>query len=227
MINSPYYGVMFTIMGYLLGMWLFKRFRLPILNPIFVGIITCVLLMKITGISYEEYTLGGSYITFFIAPATVSLIVPLYRNIETLKRNLVPILVGIFVGSVTAIISVIFLSNLFGISEQLKMSLVAQSITTAIALPLTEIIGGIGAITSITISTRGITGAIFAPIIFKVFRIKDPVAKGVALGTTSHATGTAKAIEMGEIEGSISGLSIAIAGVITALVLPIILNIFT
>lgn len=223
--NSPYFGVIFTIIGYLLGLWLFRRFRLPILNPMFVGIITCIILMKITGISYEEYKIGANYVTFFIAPATVSLMVPLYRNIEILKKNLIPIIVGIFVGSMTAIISVILLANFFQIGDELKISLSAQSITTAIALPLTELMGGIGAITSIAISSRGILGAVLGPVILNVFKIKDPVAKGVAMGTTSHATGTAKAIEMGEIEGAISGLSIAIAGIITAIILPIIIKI--
>lgn len=223
--NSPYFGVIFTIIGYLLGLWLFRRFRLPILNPMFVGIITCIILMKITGISYEEYKIGANYVTFFIAPATVSLMVPLYKNIEILKKNLIPIIVGIFVGSMTAIISVILLANFFQIGDELKISLSAQSITTAIALPLTELMGGIGAITSIAISSRGILGAVLGPVILNVFKIKDPVAKGVAMGTTSHATGTAKAIEMGEIEGAISGLSIAIAGIITAIILPIIIKI--
>ena len=225
MINSPYYGVMFTLVGYLLGMWLSKKFKNPILNPMLVGIITCIVLMKITGISYEEYKIGANYVTFFVAPATVSLIVPLYKNIETLKKNLIPVLVGIFAGAVTAIVSVILLANLFGISEQLKLSLVSQSITTAIAIPLTEQIGGLGAIVSISISFRGILGAVFSPSILKFFRIENPVAKGVAIGTTSHASGTAKAIEMGEVEGALSGLSIAITGVITAIVLPIIVGI--
>jgi predicted murein hydrolase (TIGR00659 family) len=225
MINSPYYGVMFTLVGYLLGMWLSKKFKNPILNPMLVGIITCIVLMKITGISYEEYKIGANYVTFFVAPATVSLIVPLYKNIETLKKNLIPVLVGIFAGAVTAIVSVILLANLFGISEQLKMSLVSQSITTAIAIPLTEQIGGLGAIVSISISFRGVLGAILGPSILNLFKIKNPVAKGVAIGTTSHASGTAKAIEMGEVEGALSGLSIAIAGIITAIVLPIIVGI--
>lgn len=225
MINSPYYGVMFTLVGYLLGMWLSKKFKNPILNPMLVGIITCIVLMKITGISYEEYKIGANYVTFFVAPATVSLIVPLYKNIETLKKNLIPVLVGIFAGAITAIVSVILLANLFGISEQLKLSLVSQSITTAIAIPLTEQIGGLGAIVSISISFRGILGAVFSPSILKFFRIENPVAKGVAIGTTSHASGTAKAIEMGEVEGALSGLSIAIAGIITAIVLPIIVGI--
>ncbi|NLD18047.1 MAG: LrgB family protein [Tissierellia bacterium] len=222
---SPYLGIIFTIIGYLLGLWLFKRFRLPILNPMFVGIITCIILMKITGITYEEYRTGASYITFFIAPATVSLMVPLYRNLDILKRNFIPILTGILVGSITAIVSVIVLSNLFQIGNELKISLSAQSITTAIALPLTELMGGVGAITSIAISTRGILGAVLGPVILDLFKIKNPVAKGVAMGTTSHATGTAKAIEMGEVEGAISGLSIAIAGIITAIILPIIIKI--
>ncbi|NLW42451.1 MAG: LrgB family protein [Tissierellia bacterium] len=225
MINSPYYGVMFTLVGYLLGMWLSKKFKNPILNPMLVGIITCIVLMKITGISYEEYKIGANYVTFFVAPATVSLIIPLYKNIETLKKNLIPVLVGIFAGAITAIVSVILLANLFGISEQLKLSLVSQSITTAIAIPLTEQIGGLGAIVSISISFRGILGAVFSPSILKFFRIENPVAKGVAIGTTSHASGTAKAIEMGEVEGALSGLSIAIAGIITAIVLPIIVGI--
>lgn len=225
MINSPYYGVMFTLVGYLLGMWLSKKFKNPILNPMLVGIITCIVLMKITGISYEEYKIGANYVTFFVAPATVSLIVPLYKNIETLKKNLIPVLVGIFAGAITAIVSVILLANLFGISEQLKLSLVSQSITTAIAIPLTEQIGGLGAIVSISISFRGVLGAILGPSILNLFKIKNPVAKGVAMGTTSHASGTAKAIEMGEVEGALSGLSIAIAGIITAIVLPIIVGI--
>lgn len=222
--NSPYFGIIFTIVGYLLGMYLYNRFKFPLFNPIFIGIIVILSLMKITGMTYEEYMVGADYITFFIAPATVSLIVPLYRNVETLKKNLIPILIGVFVGSVTAITSVILLAKIFGLNQEIKMSLVAQSITTAIALPITEMVGGFGAITAFAIAFRGIGGAILAPTILKIFRVKDPVAKGVAIGTTSHASGTTKAIEMGEIEGSISGLSIAIAGVITAIVLPIILE---
>ena len=222
---SSYLGILITIFSYLVGKYLSKKFKNPIFNPLLVGIVLSILIMVIFDINYDEYKVGGDYISFFIAPATVALVVPLYKNISILRRNLIPIVIGIFVGSLTAVISVIVLADLLNLDYNMKITLMTQSITTAIALPMSEILGGIGAITAIAVSSRGVFGAVIAPSLFKLLKIEDPVAKGVSIGTASHASGTSKAIEMGEVEGSISGLSIAIAGVFTAIIIPIFISI--
>lgn len=222
--NNPYLGILITLVSYLIGKLMSKKFKLPIFNPLLIGIILCILFMSLFNISYDEYRVGGDFVYFLIGPATVVLVVPLYKNINILMKNLIPVLVGIFIGSITAIVSVLILANLFNLDQQLKITLLPQSITTAIALPMAEMLGGIGAITAVAVSGRGVLGVVIAPTIFRIFNIKDPVAKGVAIGTTSHAAGTSKAIELGEVEGSISGLSIAIAGVITAIIIPLIIN---
>lgn len=222
--NNPYLGILITLVSYLIGKLMAKKFKLPIFNPLLIGIILCILFMRLFNISYDEYRVGGDFVYFLIGPATVVLVVPLYKNINILMKNLIPVLVGIFIGSITAIVSVLILANLFNLDQQLKIILLPQSITTAIALPMAEMLGGIGAITAVAVSGRGVLGVVIAPTIFRIFNIKDPVAKGVAIGTTSHAAGTSKAIELGEVEGSISGLSIAIAGVITAIIIPLIIN---
>lgn len=222
--NNPYLGILITLVSYLIGKLMSKKFKLPIFNPLLIGIILCILFMRLFNISYDEYRVGGDFVYFLIGPATVVLVVPLYKNINILMKNLIPVLVGIFIGSITAIVSVLILANLFNLDQQLKITLLPQSITTAIALPMAEMLGGIGAITAVAVSGRGVLGVVIAPTIFRIFNIKDPVAKGVAIGTTSHAAGTSKAIELGEVEGSISGLSIAIAGVITAIIIPLIIN---
>ena len=172
-------------------------------------------------IPLEYFRKGGDYITFLLAPATIALALPLYRQLEKLKKNLIPILIGSVVGAVTAIVSTITLGKILGIDKMLLVSFMPKSITTPIGIELSKLLGGIPAITIFSILVTGIAGNVFAPLVCRYFRIKHPVAKGIGIGISSHAVGTSKAIEMGEVEGAMSALSIVIAGIITFIIAPV------
>ena len=194
---------------------------MTIANPILIGILVVIGFLYVTGIPYEYFKLGGDFIAFFIGPATVAMVIDLYLNFDVLKKNLVPILLGVTIGSMVSMVLAIVLVKVFALGESLASTLIPQSITTAIAISLAEEYGGIAAITAIAVVLRGVAGAVIAPTVMKVFKIKDPVAQGVAIGTSSHAAGTTEARKMGEIQGAMSGLSIAIAGIITVILMPI------
>ena len=164
---------------------------------------------------------GGDFIAFFIAPATVAMVLDLYANLETLKKNILPIFVGVGFGTIFSFVLAIFLSKIFQIDKNLVASLIPQSVTTAIAISLSEEYQGIIGLTAIVVVIRGVSGAVFAPTVMKICRIKDPVAQGVAIGTASHAVGTSQARLMGEIQGAMSGLSIAIAGITAVIIMPL------
>lgn len=217
MLNNTYFFVMLTLFSFYIGSFLSKKFKNPIVNPMLISVSICILFLKFTGISYEDYMTGGKFITFLLGPSTVALVIPLYRNIELVKKNLSCILIGVFVGSLTAILSAFILCKIFNLNDRLTLSLLPQSITTAIGLPISENIGGIGAVTVFAIIFRGILGAIICVPLFKLFKIKNPIAKGIAIGTSSHVIGTSKALEIGETEGAMGGLSIAIAGILTSI----------
>lgn len=225
-VNSPFFGITILILLY------FVSYRIhllsnknPILNPLLISIILGLLLIKFTGISYENIEIGGKYITFFIAPATVALVINLYKNIDLLKKNIIPVFVGVFVGSIVCILSVFALSKLFSLDRELIITLLPKSLTTAIGATLADEFGGSGDITTIAIIITGVTGAVIAPTTMKMFKIDDPLAQGIGIGTSAHAVGTSKAIEMGEVQGAMSGLSIALAGFISVLIMPILISI--
>lgn len=224
-VKSPAFGIVLSLLAYLIAIWINKKTKISVLNPLLLASAFIIIFLLITGISYEDYYIGGSYITFFIAPSTIALVVNLYRNFDLLKKNLFAILVGVFAGVVTAIISVLLLSKFFGLSLELQNSLVPKSLTTAIGVAISREFGGIEALTVFSIIVTGISGAVMSPFVFKIFGIKSKIAQGIGLGTASHAMGTSKALEMGQLEGGMSGLSIALAGFISVVLIPIILNI--
>lgn len=224
MIDNPYFGILLSYGCYMVGVKINEKFRTPILNPLLIGIILTIGVLLALGIDFETYNIGAKYITFLIAPTTVALMVELYKNLNILKKDIVPILVGIVVGSITAIASTLVLCKLLGINEKLATAFLPHSVTTAIGMPLSEQYGGNPTLTVITIMITGIIGAVFGPSILKMIKIKSPVARGIAMGTASHAVGTSKANEMGEVEGAMSGLSIGIAGLVTVVLMPIALK---
>lgn len=226
MIKSPYFGIMLSIVMYLIGTIISKKLKTPIANPLLIAMILCVAFLKIFNISYDDYNIGGKYITFLIAPATVAMVLNLYKNIELLKKNIIPVFVGVFAGVLTSVLSVFILAKVFGLNKELTLSIVPKSLTTAIGVALAGEYGGISAVAVVCIVITGIFGAVFAPIVMNTLKIKDPVAKGIGIGTTSHAVGTSKAIEMGPVEGAMSGLAIALAGFTSVIVIPILINIF-
>lgn len=223
-INSPLFGILLTLVAFETGVLISKKFKYSFLNPLLIGNILIVGFLLITGISLESYNVGGDYLSVMLSPATVVLAVPLYRQISKLKQFWKPILAGIFAGSLTSLACVIVVSKLIGLSDTLMLSLLPKSITIPMGSVVSAQIGGIPSVTIIAITVTGITGAVAAPAVCRFCRIKHKVAQGIAIGTASHALGTTKAMELGEVQGAMSSLSIGISGVFTAIAAPIILS---
>jgi len=214
---STYFGVLISIACYELGIYLKKKFKLALFNPLLVSIIAVIVMLLVFKVDYESYYAGAKYLSYLLTPATVCLAIPLYEQLELLKNNLKAIMAGILSGVITSLSSVLALSFLFRLEHKEYVTLLPKSVTTAIGMGISEELGGIVTITVAVIIITGILGNIIAEIIFKLFRIEEPIAKGVAIGTSAHAIGTAKAMELGEIEGAMSSLSIAVTGLITVI----------
>lgn len=224
--NSIYFGVALSLLSYVVGMQLKKRFKLTILNPMLVCIVLVILVLIIFDIDYESYNLGGKYLSYLLTPATVCLAIPLYQQLELLKRNFKAIIIGILTGVLTSLVSILALSIIFKLPYELYVTLLPKSITTAIGIAVTEELGGIPTITVATIVITGIFGNVIGEGVCKLFKIKNPISIGLAFGTASHAMGTTKALEIGEIQGAMSSLSIVVAGLITVLLAPVFANFF-
>ena len=213
--NSVFWGVALSFVAYGFGMMLQKKFRLAIFNPLLISVILIMLFLNISKTDYKVYQEGADVISYFLTPATVCLAIPLYEQMELLKKNFKAIMVGILSGVLTSLVSVLAMSVFFGLNHKEYTTLLPKSITTAIGMSVSEELGGYVTLTVAIIIITGILGSILAEAACKVFHITEPIAKGVAIGTASHAIGTSKAMEMGETEGAISGLSIAVAGLLT------------
>ena len=224
LLNTPLFGICFTMISYLIGVTIYKRFKLPIFNPILIALIIIIPTLLFFKIPLPYYKKGGDLIALFLAPATVVLAIPLYKKIHLLKEHLIPILGGIFVGVITSITSCVLIGRALGLDLSIIKSSLPKSLTTPIAMALSKEVGGIVPITIVMVMITGITGAVVAPFVCKIFRIQNPVAKGIAIGTASHAVGTSRAIEMGEVEGAMSGLAIGVAGIVSVFILPLLYN---
>lgn len=225
-LTSPLLWIGVSILCFEAGIQIKNKFNYAILNPLMLGAIFVFALLYITDTDFETYNQGGSFIQMFLTPATAVLAIPIYRQRQLLKENLLPILSGAFVGSVVSVCSVLVFSKLFGLDEVFTISLVPKSVTTAIGIEISATLGGVQTVTMIAIMISGIGGAIIMPTILKACKINDSIAKGIAMGTASHAIGTSRALEMGETEGAMSGLAIGVAGLITvvlSLFIPMIL----
>lgn len=217
------FGVVLSLLMFQLGKVIFNKTKFPLFNPLLVSGVLVILILQIFEIPLKSFNEGSSIIEFFLAPATVVLAIPLYRQLEQLKKYWFPIVVGGVVGSITAILSVYFGGKLLGIDLKLILSFIPKSITTAFGIELSQMIGGIPSITVFSICVTGITGNIVAVYLYKFLGDIHPIAKGVGIGVSSHAVGTSKAIEMGEVEGAMSALSIVIAGIVTIITVQLIL----
>lgn len=215
--NSMFFGVVVSLVGYQLGLMLKKKFKNPIFNPLLISIIFVMLVLFGCNVQYEHYNEGAKYISYLLTPATVCLALPLYQQMELLKRNIKAISIGVVAGVLSALVSVLILAKLFGLNHSEYVTLLPKSITTAIGMGISEELGGIVTITVAVIIITGVLGNIIGEVVCKVFRIKQPIAKGLALGTSAHAIGTARAMEMGEVEGAMSSLAIAVAGLLTVI----------
>lgn len=213
--NSVFFGVVITILFYELGLVLKRKFKLAIFNPIFVSIAAVIIILLVFDIDYVSYNAGAKYISYLLTPATVCLAIPLYEQLSVLKHNAKAVIVGIVTGVMTSMVSIFAFACLFRFSHEMYVTLLPKSITTAIGMGQSEELGGIVALTAAVITVTGVFGNMIAETVCRLFKITEPVAKGVAIGASSHAAGTAKAIEMGEIEGAMSSLSIVICGLLT------------
>lgn len=216
--NSPLFGIVLSICAYQAGVWANKKTGSPLCNPLLIAVALIVAALKLFDIPLAAYQQGGRIIGVMLAPATAALALSMYRQIRQLRRHLLPVVAGCFVGSCASVASVFGLCRLFRLDEELTASLLPKSVTTPIAMELSAQAGGIPAVTVAAVIFTGILGAILAPLLVRLFRVEDPVCRGVAIGTSSHAIGTAKALELGELEGAMSGVSIGVAGISTVLI---------
>lgn len=219
--NSIYFGVAVSIMGYAIGVYIKRKFKWGFLNPLLISIIFVMVVLVIFHIDYDSYNEGAKSLSYFLTPATVCLAIPLYQQLELLKKNLKAVIIGISSGVLTSLVSVLGLSYLFHFTKEQYVTLLPKSITTAIGIGVSQELGGLITITVAVIIVTGIIGNVISEELCKLFKIKDPIAVGLAIGTSSHAIGTTKAFEIGEIEGAMSSLSIVVAGLLTVILAPI------
>lgn len=216
--NSLFFGAFVSLAAYEAGLLLKKKFRLAILNPLLIAIVCVMGFLSAANVAYDTYNESAKYLSYLLTPATVALAVPLYQQLALLKKNFRAVMFGIVSGVLASLVGVLLLSVLFGLSHEQYVTLLPKSITTAIGMGVSQELGGISTITVAVIIITGILGNVIAEGVYRVFRIEEPVARGLALGTSAHAIGTAKAMEFGEVEGAMSSLAIAVAGLLTVLV---------
>ena len=218
--ESLFFGMIVSLLAYKIGFEIQKKWKKVYLNPLLIAIVLVIIFLLITGVSYETYQYGAKYLSYFLTPVTVCLAVPLYKQMETLKKNLAAILISIAIGCVVHAGILIAVTVLCKMDQQLLLSVMSKSVTTAIALGVTGEIGGIQGITVIGVMIAGLSGAVVGPSLLKIFHITEPVAQGLALGSASHAVGTSKAIEFGEIQAAMSSLAIVVTGILTVIIVP-------
>ena len=212
---QPIFGFTLCVIAYHIGSKTKARFNYPIVNPLIVATLICIAVLLAFRIPLENFMKGANMIAMFLAPATTALALSMFRQLHIIKKNMIPIIVGCTVGAVTAITSIILLCKVFGLNEEITASLIPKSITTAIAADLSAQLGGIPSITVAGVMVTGIFGTIMSPYFIKWTRLNNSVAAGLAIGASCHALGTSKAIELGEIEGSLSGIAVGLCGLIT------------
>lgn len=219
-----FFGAVISLLGYELGIQLKRKFQSPLFNPLLISILVVMGLLSVFNIKYEVYNQSAKYISYLLTPATICLAVPLYRQMEMLKKHSKAIVAGTITGVVTTMVTVLLLAVIFGLNHQEYVTFLPKSITTAIAMGISEEMKGFVTITVASIIITGILGNIIAETVCKVFHITEPVAVGIAIGSSAHAIGTTKALELGEIEGAMSGLAIATSGLCTVVFASIFAN---
>lgn len=217
------FPLVLTFGAYQLALWLQNKSKSPLLNPILVSSALVILFLLVTGIPNETFQSGNKALTWLLTPATVCLALPLYKQLQVVKKSLPAILVGITAGTVASLLFIFGLCLLFQLDHSMTVSLLPKSITTAMGMVLGENAGGYGSLTAAAIIITGIQGSLMGTVLCKVLRITDPVAQGVAFGTASHVVGTSRATELGQLQGAVSSFSLAVAGILTAVLFPLVL----
>ncbi len=223
--ESLFFGMILSLAAYKIGFEIQKKWKKVYLNPLLISIVLIIIFLTVTGISCETYQYGAKYLSYFLTPVTVCLAVPLYKQLETLKKNLGAVIVSIAIGCLVHAGVLVGVAMICKMEPQLLKSIMSKSVTTAIALGVTNEIEGIQSITVIGVMIAGISGAVVGPVILKLFHITEPVAQGLAIGSASHAVGTSKAIELGEIQAAMSSLAIVVTGILTVVIVPWIVGI--
>ena len=213
--DSAFFCLAISLIGYEIGIILRQKTKLALCNPLLISIVFVIIILKVTNIKYEVYEDGSSLLSYLLTPSTVCLAIPLHQQMGLLKKNMKAILAGILSGVFTSLAGVWVFSMLFHLDKKIYATLLPKSITTAIGMGVSEELGGYVTITVAVIIVTGVLGNIFGELVCKIFRITGPISKGLAFGSASHAIGTAKAIEIGEVEGAMSSLAIAVSGILT------------
>ncbi len=223
--DSSYFGIVLSLAAYYIGFSINKKWNKVYLNPLLIAVTLIILVLLATDVDLETYSYSAQHLSYFLTPVTVALAVPLYKQIRVLKENILAILISIGIGCLAHALVVCLVLTAFGAPEELLFSLLPKSVTSAIGLGLSSEIGGIPGITMIGIMVAGVCGAVFGPTILKWVRVDEPIAQGLALGSAAHATGTSKAIELGEVQAAMSSLAIVVTGIMTVFILPIVIRI--
>ena len=224
--GSSFFGLLLSLITYLLGLTIKRKFKYSFINPLLIAIVLTIGVLVLCNIEYDTYNSSARYLSYLLTPATISLALPLYEQIDKLKKNALAILIGILSGVITSLTTVLLLSKVFGFPYEVFVTFLPKSITTAIGMSVSEQLGGYVSISVTAIVLTGVLGNVICELILKIFGIKNKIAKGIAIGTASHAIGTSKAMEMGEVEGAISSLSIVVAGIMTVLLVNIFVNLY-
>ena len=216
--------VLVTFLAFRAGQLIQGKLKSPLCNPILIAVVLVLLFLTVTGMELPAYQSGMSFISWLMTPATICLAVSMYEQYQVLKKNTPMILVGVAAGAVSCLVMVLLFSMAFGFDRELTVSLLPKSVTTAIGVPLSQMAGGLPSITTAAIILTGITASVLGPSLCRLFRLTNKVAMGVAFGTAGHVIGTAKATELDPLTGAVSSLSLVVAGLLTAIVLPILVN---
>lgn len=215
--NSTTIGIVISLLAFEIGVLLRAKLGFAVLNPLLISIILVIAFMVTFRIDYDNYILSARYLSYLLTPATVALAVPLYQQMQLLKDNLLAVMIGVFSGVLTSLVSILLLCLVFHMSHAEYITLLPKSITTAIGMSVVDALGGYTTITVASIIVTGILGNVMAEPVCRLFAIKSPIARGLALGTSAHAIGTAKAMQLGEVEGAMAGLAIVVSGIMTVI----------
>ena len=216
--------VLITLLAFRAGQLLQNKLKFPLCNPILVAVVLVLLFLSATGMELDSYQAGISFLSWFMTPSTICLAVSMYEQYQILKKNTPMILAGVAAGAVSCLVTVLLFSLAFGFDRELTVSLLPKSVTTAIGVPLSQMAGGLPSITTAAIILTGITASVLGPSLCKLFHLTDKVAQGVAFGTAGHVIGTAKATELDPLTGAVSSLSLVVAGLLTAILMPLAAN---
>lgn len=218
LINSPFFGLLLSILAWCAGRWLQKKTGWMLCNPLLVAVALIVGVLLLTGIPYSKFAVGGDMIKLMLGPVTVVLALNIYNQRKVLGKHFVPVVAGCLAGSLTSLGSITLLCRLFGVDEVITASMLPKSCTTAIAIGIAESRGGVAGIAVAGVMIAGVAGALFAPLFAKLFRVTDPVAEGTAIGACSHALGTTRAMEIGRLQGAMSSIAICVCGIISSVI---------